>query len=77
MKQVESIKRVFVLCLGLIGLAVQTVVYAYFWFSVYYPIVSAPRISADGYMLGNGLKLFFRGHLLVIAIYFVLLLFLH
>ncbi|WP_029323229.1 sugar transferase [Butyrivibrio sp. AE3004] len=75
MKQVESIKRVFVLCLGLIGLLIQTAVYAFFWFKVYYPIVSAQRISADGYMFGNGLKLYFRGHLLVIAIYFVLMLF--
>ncbi|WP_408070016.1 sugar transferase [Butyrivibrio sp. JL13D10] len=75
MKQVESIKRVFVLCLGLIGLLIQTAVYGYFWFKIYYPVLSAPRISVDGYMLGNGLKLYFRGHLLVIAIYFVLMLF--
>ncbi len=75
MKQVESIKRIFVLCLGLFGLLMQTGVYAFFWFRVYYPIVSSPRISTDGYMLGNGLKLYFRGHLLVIAIYFVMLLF--
>ncbi len=75
MKQVESIKRVFVLCIGLIGLAVQTAVYAYFWFTVYYPLVSSTRISADGYTLGSGLKLYFKGHLLVIAIYFVMLLF--
>ncbi len=75
MKQVESINRVFVLWLGRIGLLMQTGVYAFFWFKVYYPIVSSPRISTDGYMLGNGLKLYFRGHLLVIAIYFVMLLF--
>ncbi|SDB37640.1 MULTISPECIES: exopolysaccharide biosynthesis polyprenyl glycosylphosphotransferase [unclassified Butyrivibrio] len=75
MKQIESIKRVFVLCLGLIGLLMQTVVYGYFWIKTYYPLVSAPRISADGYQLGAGLKLYFRGHVLVIAIYFVLMLF--
>ena len=75
MKQVESIKRVFILCLGLTGLLMQTAVYGWFWFKVYYPLLSAPRISVDGYMLGNGLKLYFRGHLLVIAIYFVLMLF--
>ena len=75
MKQVESIKRVFVLLIGLIGLAALTSVYAVFWFKTYYPMVAAPRISADGYMLGNGLKLYFRGHLLVIAIYFFMLLF--
>ncbi len=75
MKQVESIKRVFVLFIGLIGLAMQTAVYAIFWFKTYYPIVNAPRISADGFLLGNGLKLYFKGHVLVIAIYFFMLLF--
>ena len=53
----------------------QTAVYAWFWFNVYYPVVSSPRISQDGYALGNGLKLYFRGHLLILAIYFILLLF--
>jgi exopolysaccharide biosynthesis polyprenyl glycosylphosphotransferase len=75
MKQVESIKRIFVLCLGLIGLSMQTAVYAFFWLKVYYPLVHEPRY-AGGYYVGPGLHLYFRGHLLVIAIYFVLLLFL-
>ncbi|MCR4904250.1 MAG: exopolysaccharide biosynthesis polyprenyl glycosylphosphotransferase [Butyrivibrio sp.] len=35
--------------------------------------MSQLRISAEGYLLGSGLKLYFRGHLLVLAIYFVLL----
>ncbi|MCR5656008.1 MAG: exopolysaccharide biosynthesis polyprenyl glycosylphosphotransferase [Butyrivibrio sp.] len=75
MKQVESVKRIFVLCLGFIGLLAQAIVYAYYWFNVYYPIVSSKRISADGFDFGSGLKLYFRGHLLVLAIYFVLLIF--
>ncbi len=53
----------------------QTAVYAWFWFNTYYPIVSAQRTSVDGYNLGNGLKLYFRGHLLILGIYFILLLF--
>ena len=53
----------------------QTLVYAWFWMHTYYPIVHAPRY-AGGYYVGPGLHLYFRGHLLVIAIYFVLLLFL-
>ena len=61
--------------MGFIGLCMQTAVYAWFWFNVYYPEVSRPRISVDGYELGNGLKLYFRGHLLILAIYFILLLF--
>ncbi len=75
MKSVESTKRILVLILGFIGLLMQTCVYAWFWFNTYYPIVSATRISQDGYVLGNGLKLYFRGHLLILGIYFILLLF--
>ncbi len=75
MKNVESAKRVLVLFLGFIGLTMQTLVYAWFWFKTYYPIVSATRVSQDGYVLGNGLKLYFRGHLLILGIYFILLLF--
>ncbi|MBE5822971.1 MAG: exopolysaccharide biosynthesis polyprenyl glycosylphosphotransferase [Butyrivibrio sp.] len=75
MKKRESKKRVMVLLLGFIGLCMQTAVYAWFWFNVYYPVVSSPRVSRDGYALGNGLKLYFRGHLLILAIYFILLLF--
>ncbi len=75
MKQRESKKRILVLFLAFVGLCMQTAVYAWFWFSVYYPEVSRPRVSVDGYALGNGLKLYFRGHLLILAIYFILLLF--
>ncbi len=75
MKHRESKKRILVLILGFVGLCMHTAVYAWFWFKVYYPIVSGPRISVDGYQLGNGLKLYFRGHLLILAIYFTLLLF--
>ena len=75
MKKLESTKRIIVLLFGLIELLLQTSVYAWFWYHVYYPLLSLPRISTEGYALGNGLKLYFRGHLLVIAIYFVLLLF--
>ena len=75
MKHRESKKRILVLILAFVGLCMQTAVYAWFWYNVYYPEVSKPRISVDGYMLGNGLKLYFRGHILIIAIYFILLLF--
>ena len=75
MKHVESVKRILVLLLGFVGLLMQTCVYAFFWFRTYYPMVSAERISQDGYYLGNGLKLYFRGHLLILAIYFILLMF--
>lgn len=75
MKQMESQKRIVVLLSGFIELALQTAIYAWCWFNKYYPQLSQPRVSADGFAMGNGLKLYFRGHLLVIAIYFVLLIF--
>lgn len=75
MKHVESVKRILVLFLGFVGLSMQTAVYAWYWFKTYYPIVSSNRISVDGYNLGYGLKLYFRGHLLILGIYFILLLF--
>ena len=75
MKNKESKKRILVLILAFVGLCMHTAVYAWFWFNVYYPVVSKPRVSVDGYALGNGLKLYFRGHLLILAIYFILLLF--
>ena len=52
MKNNESVKRILVLFLGFVGLCMNTAVYAWFWFSTYYPIVSANRISVDGYNLG-------------------------
>ena len=75
MKHKESKKRILVLILAFVGLCMHTAVYAWFWFNVYYPEVSKPRVSIDGYALGNGLKLYFRGHLLILGIYFILLLF--
>lgn len=75
MNRTESLKRIIVLLLGFLGLAMLTAVYAWFWFKTFYPMVNQPRINADGYLLSNGLKLYFRGHLLMIFIYFVLLTF--
>ena len=75
MKHKESNKRILVLFLAFVGLCMHTAVYAWFWFNTYYPQVSRPRVSIDGYALGNGLKLYFRGHLLILGIYFILLLF--
>lgn len=66
MKQLESKKRIIVLGLNLIGLLLHTAVYAYVWFYHYYPIVS--RYTAR-------LKFYKNGHLLMLAIYVVLLFF--
>ena len=75
-RHLESIKRFTVLQLSMIGLILYTAVYAYAWFKVYYPVISSPFISQDGYYFGNGLKLYFRGHMLILLIYFMILWFL-
>lgn len=71
----ESVKRFLTVQLSVLGLILQTVLYALLWFQTYYPIVSGPRISQDGYNFGYGIKLYFRGHLLILVIYFLVLLF--
>ena len=70
----ESFKRFITVRLSVLGLILQTVLYAILWFRIYYPIVSGPRISQDGYNFGYGIKLYFRGHLLILLIYFLVLL---
>lgn len=69
MKRFESLKRVIVLWLKFVGLLMQTAVYAYIWFEYYYPIV-------NGNLMGRqGLKFYRNGHILVIALYLLLLFF--
>ncbi len=65
MKQRESRKRVIVLLLSLIGLCLQTAVYAYVWLTEYYPYLA---------MLGK-INYYKNGHIIIIGIYFILLFF--
>lgn len=65
MRRVETLKRLIILQLSFIGLIFQTGFYAWLWFHVYYPYLSTYR----------GLKYYFKGHILIILIYFVLLFF--
>ncbi len=51
--------------LSFIGLLFQTAIYGYFWLEEYYPFLRFQR----------GFKFFFKGHVLIILIYFVLLFF--
>jgi exopolysaccharide biosynthesis polyprenyl glycosylphosphotransferase len=62
-KHADSIKKVIALELPLLGIVMQVAVYAVLWFYSYYPLV---RLR---------LKFYFKGHLLVLLIYLVLLLF--
>ncbi len=71
----ETVRRFTVVELATLGLVINTAVYAYTWFKSYYPAISAIRISQDGYVFGAGLKLYFKGHILILFIYFALLLF--
>lgn len=59
-------KRMIMLLLNLIGLILETAVYAYLWFNSFYP-----RINNSN----TGLKFFVNGHILIIMIYFILLYF--
>lgn len=66
MKKFESVKRMIVLWLSFLGLLLETAVYAWIWMKDYYPLVNK---------LNSGLKFYFRGHVLMILIYLVLLFF--
>lgn len=65
MKKVETIKRLIILQLSFIGLIFQTAVYALFWFEAYYPFLRLHR----------NFRFYFKGHVLILGIYFVLLFF--
>ncbi len=65
MKRTEALKRLIILQLSFIGLLFHTAVYAYFWFEEYYPYLR----------LHGKANFFFKGHVLIILIYFVLLFF--
>ena len=71
----DSKNRIMILSSGAAELFAMTAVYAYVWFHMYYPILQQQRISVDGYDFGKGLKLYSKGHLLVLVIYFVLMFF--
>jgi exopolysaccharide biosynthesis polyprenyl glycosylphosphotransferase len=61
MKKINSARRMLVLQMSFWGLLLQTCIYAYFWLHIYYFIVN------------RRLKFYFRGHILIFVIYFVLL----
>ena len=61
MKKINAVRRMLVLQMSFWGMVLQTCLYAYFWLHIYYFVVN------------RRLKFYFRGHILMIAIYFVLL----
>ena len=69
MKKYESAKRLLIMGLSLVGMLFMVALYAYAWFGKYYEIVRFHNRVA------GGLKFYFRGHLLVLFVYFLLLFF--
>lgn len=65
MRKIETIKRIIILQLSFFGLLLHTAIYAYFWFEEYYPYLKIHR----------NFRYYFKGHVLIILIYFVLLFF--
>lgn len=59
----QSAKRVLALQMSFVGLLLQTALYAWAWFSDYYPLV---RLK---------LKFYINGHILILLIYLILLVF--
>ncbi len=66
MKRLESLKKISVLWLSYVILLIQTGIYAYIWLEYYYPILND---------FNRRLKYYRNGHILIIAIYFILLFF--
>ncbi|MBD5459141.1 MAG: sugar transferase, partial [Lachnospiraceae bacterium] len=65
MKRIESLKKLIISELPLVGLFLYTGAYAYFWMTEYYPYLRLHR----------GLNYYFKGHILMFLVYFVLLYF--
>ena len=63
MSKKESIKRLIILCLSCLGLIIQTVIYAYTWLEIYHMKLAWHN------------RFTFKGHLLMIFVYFVLIIF--
>ena len=61
MRKHESLKRATILFLSLIGLILQTAVYGYLWYNIYFPYIS------------YRLPFWQKGHWLLILLYFALL----
>lgn len=66
MKHNSSFKRIIILGLNLLGLLFETAVYAYLWFNKFYPSINNSN---------RGLKFYSNGHILILAIFLVLLYF--
>lgn len=64
-QRIKILTKFIVLQLSFIGLLFHTAIYAYFWFEEYYPFLRTYR----------NFRYYFKGHVLILLIYFVLLFF--
>lgn len=64
MNRSGSIKRMATLLLRFLGILFETAVYGYMWFDYFYPVINNSN---------RGLKFYINGHILILAIYAVLL----
>ena len=63
MSKKESLKRLIILCMSFMGIVIQTAIYAYTWLEVYHMKLAWHN------------RFTFKGHVLMIFVYFVLILF--
>ena len=70
---IEAIKRFAALQLSLVGLLLYSGIFAVWWHTRLYPILSMTRYSREGNNLGIGIRFYFRGHLLMFLVYLVIL----
>lgn len=66
MSHKAQIKRIIVLILNMVGLLLETAVYAFMWFRSFYPEINN---------YNQGLKFYVNGHILILLVYVVLLFF--
>lgn len=66
MTRAASYKRIFILGLSFMGVLFEILVYAYMWLKIFYPTINNDN---------RGLKFYLNGHILIVLVYAVLLLF--
>ena len=54
MKKTEALKRVIALHIDFVSVLLQLALYAYVWFTVYYPVLHEPRYNQQGFYIGEG-----------------------
>lgn len=66
MSHKAQIKRIIILLLNMVGLLLETAVYAFMWFKEFYPEINN---------YNQGLKFYVNGHILILMVYVILLFF--